>query len=154
MAFHQGLQLAPTRRGGWRRPRRGRRARVLQRAEREVEAGIKTAMSSLGECPSRPCRFVGRLGKEKVESKSHASALLLRETRTGCHICAATAESQYKSSPLVATPTEVCRAGVDAAKLAWDGDEHANQTTKSLSFNPKPKTPSIWLSPGDVCQIQ
>jgi len=122
-AFHQGFQLAPTRRGGWRRPRRRRCAPVLQRAEREVEAGIKAAMSLLGECPSRPCRFIGRLGKEKVERKSHASALLLRETRTGCHICAATAESL-----LAATSTEVCRAGVDTAKPAWDGDEHTQSS--------------------------
>ena len=135
-AFHQGFQLAPTRRGGWRRPTRRRRAPILQRAEREVEAAIKAAMSLLGECPSRPCRFIGRLGKEKVERKSHASALLLRETRTGCHICAATAESQYKSSLLAATSTEVCRAGVDTAKPAWDGDEHtqSNQPNHQVTI--------------------
>jgi hypothetical protein len=108
-----------------------------------VEEGSKVAMSFGGEYwPCRFCRSTGEGGEEKEEKTREGASV--GEADCGCHIRAATTESQDRSSSLVEATatkqTELCPAGVDTARSPDSSDEHAQSSqldANSLPFDPK-----------------
>jgi len=89
---------------------------------------------------SRFCRSTSEEGEEKEEKTREGASV--GEADCGCHIRAATTESQDRSSSLEATaakPAELRPAGVDTARSP-DSDEHARSSqlsANSLPFDTK-----------------